>query len=200
MNCPSCGAAMHLKPDMVTFKCDYCQSVYAPAPSDEGVTVLGEPCDQQCPLCSTALVHATVSSTRIRYCTKCKGMLVPMGIVAVLVNDIRSDLPSTVIPPPADTTELKRKIACPQCHRTMEAHFYAGPGHTIIDSCEHCASIWLDGGELMRIARASGGESQLPTTTPMPGDTGWIGETGSVTMTESVADTLFDSVIRSILN
>jgi hypothetical protein len=36
----------------------------------------------------------------------------------------------------------------------MDAHFYAGPGHVIIDSCENCCLIWLDGGELMRIVQA----------------------------------------------
>ena len=92
---------MRLKPDMVTFKCDYCQNVFAPAPDDEGVCVLGETCAQDCPLCSIPLEHATIAKTRIRYCTKCKGMLVPMEIVASLVEDLRAGLTTTVIPPPS---------------------------------------------------------------------------------------------------
>jgi Zn-finger nucleic acid-binding protein len=36
----------------------------------------------------------------------------------------------------------------------MEAHFYAGPGNVVLDSCDFCNLNWLDHGELMRIARA----------------------------------------------
>ena len=168
---------MRLKPDMVTFKCDYCQNVFAPPANDEGVTVLGEPCDQQCQLCNIPLVHATVAKTRVRYCTQCKGMLIPMDILPALVTDLREGQTATIIPHPADPSELQRKINCPQCHRRMETHFYAGPGHVIVDSCENCSELWLDGGELMRIVHASGSESDLPSVppVPMPGDPGWVG-------------------------
>ena len=36
----------------------------------------------------------------------------------------------------------------------MDAHFYAGPGNVVIDSCEECSLIWLDRGELMHIVHA----------------------------------------------
>jgi Zn-finger nucleic acid-binding protein len=36
----------------------------------------------------------------------------------------------------------------------MDAHFYAGPGNVVIDSCEDCCLIWLDRGKLMRIVHA----------------------------------------------
>jgi Zn-finger nucleic acid-binding protein len=192
---------MRLKPDMVTFKCDYCQSVSAPAVNDEGVTVLGETCVQQCPLCSISLEHATIAKTRIRYCTKCKGMLIPMDILAALVSDLREGQTTTVIPPPADPSELQRKIGCPQCHHRMETHFYSGPGHVIIDSCEACAELWLDGGELMRIVHAAGAESAMSSLppAPMPGDPGWGGSPYQETPTEVVADTIIDVIGRSIL-
>jgi hypothetical protein len=32
---------------------------------------------------------------------------------------------------------------------------HAGPGNVVIDSCEDCCLIWMDSGELMRIARAT---------------------------------------------
>ena len=82
---------MRLKPDMVTFKCDYCQNVFAPAPDDDGVCVLGETCDQMCPLCSIALEHATVAKTRIRYCTKCHGMLIAMMEFQSLIDAARNE-------------------------------------------------------------------------------------------------------------
>ena len=36
----------------------------------------------------------------------------------------------------------------------MDAHFYAGPGNVVIDSCEDCSLIWLDHGKLMRLVLA----------------------------------------------
>jgi len=192
---------MRLKPDMVTFKCDYCQNVFAPPPGDDGVCVLGETCAQHCPLCGIALEHATIAKTRIRYCTKCHGMMIPMEILAVVVQDLRSELTSTAIPPPADPSELQRRISCPQCHRRMETHFYAGPGHVIIDSCENCSEIWLDGGELMRIVHAAGEDtvmSSLPPE-PMPGDPGWSGGRLTESAGDIVVDTLLDSIGRTFL-
>jgi Zn-finger nucleic acid-binding protein len=165
---------MRLKPDMTSFRCEYCLSVYLPeANTDDGVRVLGEPSGQNCPVCSTDLAHATLSNIRVRYCAKCRGILVPMGALQSLVEELRSQTRGATIPPAADATELRRKIDCPQCHRHMDAHFYAGPGHVIIDSCENCSSIWLDGGELTRIVQAP--EEQFATserllTSPMTDD------------------------------
>jgi Zn-finger nucleic acid-binding protein len=163
MNCPSCGAPMRLKPDMTSFKCEYCLSVYLPETNaDDGVRVLGEPSGQDCPICSTGLMHATLSNIRIRYCTKCHGMLVAMEILQSLVEDLQAEKRAGTIQPPADAADLRRKINCPQCRHRMDAHFYAGPGNVVIDSCENCSLIWLDGGELMRIVRAP--EEQFATT------------------------------------
>jgi Zn-finger nucleic acid-binding protein len=55
---------------------------------------------------------------------------------------------------PPDPKELKRRIQCPQCHRAMDTHYYAGPGNIVIDDCASCELNWLDAGELMAIVRA----------------------------------------------
>jgi len=36
----------------------------------------------------------------------------------------------------------------------MDTHLYGGPGNVIIDTCESCALMWLDYGELERMVRA----------------------------------------------
>ena len=170
MNCPSCGAPMRLKPDMESFRCDYCQSVYFPEKNDDGVRVLGEPSGQDCPLCKVPLVHAAIDKVRIIYCTGCHGMLISMPVFEVLVEELQADAGgrATTVQPASDSEDLRRKIDCPQCHRPMDAHFYAGPGNVVIDSCEECSLIWLDRGELMRIVHASDGS--IPYTEPLPGD------------------------------
>lgn len=155
MNCPSCGAPMRLKPDTTSFKCEYCQSVYFPEKNDDGVRVLDEPAGQDCPLCNAPLVHAVLAGQRIAYCTGCGGMLVPMQELESLIDELRAGQGSAADPAAPDKDDLRRKIACPQCHRSMDAHYYAGPGNVVIDSCEECCLIWMERGELMRIARAA---------------------------------------------
>ena len=163
MNCPSCGAPMRLKSDSTSFRCEYCQRVFLPETNaDDGVRALGEPSGQDCPICVVGLVHATLNNIRICYCTKCHGMLVPMGALSALVDAVQGQKRGGTIQPPADAEDLQRKTNCPACHHRMDTHFYGGPGNVVIDSCENCSLIWLDGGEVTRIAAAP--EEQFAST------------------------------------
>ena len=152
MNCPSCGAPMH--PDGDGLKCDYCLSVYFPEKDDSGVRVLGESSDQACPICKVPLVDAVIAKTPILYCTQCRGMLIPMPVFQTLIEVLRVAQGGTTIQSAGEAKDLRRKIDCPHCHHPMDAHFYAGPGNVVIDSCDECMLIWLDHGELMCIVRA----------------------------------------------
>jgi Zn-finger nucleic acid-binding protein len=144
-----------------SFQCDYCKSVYVPGKDDEGVSVLGEGPGDQCTICSLALAKASIAKTPILYCSKCRGMLISMDVFATLTDTLRGQQHASVPAPPADPGELQRKISCPHCHQGMEAYYYAGPGNVVIDSCETCSLIWLDHGELLRIARAPEYEEQV---------------------------------------
>ena len=145
---------MILKPDMDSFRCDYCESVYFPEKGDDGVRVLGEPSEETCSLCNVPLVHAALVKVRILYCTACRGMLVSMPAFVVLVDELRAGLGSEIVQAAPDSSDLSRKIDCPQCHRPMDAHYYSGPGNVVIESCEACGLIWLDRGKLMHIVHA----------------------------------------------
>lgn len=200
MNCPSCGAPMRLKSDMESMRCEYCQSVYLPDTNDDGVRVLDEPADEQCPLCNQPLVHATLAKTPILYCKKCGGMLVAMGALEDLIAELRASGQGSEAKPTAyDPDELRRTIQCPHCHRRMEAHLYAGPGNVVIDSCEECVLIWLDRGEAKRIASA--GDHQQPQDpsfsqdfVPLPAQS-W-GGFGQRTATGLIVDDVIDSLFR----
>jgi Zn-finger nucleic acid-binding protein len=137
-----------------TYQCDYCKSVYVPGKDDEGVIVLGEGPGDQCPICSIPLVQASLAKDPLLYCSKCRGMLVSMDEFGALIETLRAQQTSAPVAVPANPHDLTRLIACPHCHRNMDAHFYGGPGNVVVDSCEDCALIWLDHGELLRIARA----------------------------------------------
>jgi Zn-finger nucleic acid-binding protein len=190
---------MRVKSDMVSFRCEYCQSTYIPEKNDDGVQILDQPANEQCSLCNLPLVQAVFAKCPILYCKKCCGMLVAMGALEGLIAELRESAgkPSGAKPAAYDKNELRRVIQCPHCHRRMEAHLYAGPGNVVIDSCEECAMIWLDRGEARRIARAgeirqpqesSFSEDYVPTT-----DQNWIGF-----RQPTAADVIVDDVIDSL--
>jgi Zn-finger nucleic acid-binding protein len=163
MNCPDCGAPMHLKPDEDSLTCDYCHTVYFPEKDDNGVRVLGEAAAETCPNCNVPLVQAALAQVRILYCTKCHGELISMHVFERLVDQLRSEEGGTMVQPPPDSRDLSRRIDCPHCHRVMETHLYAGPGTVVIESCEECLLNWLDRGELMRIVHAPDSRSNPET-------------------------------------
>ncbi|HEY1902119.1 MAG TPA: zf-TFIIB domain-containing protein [Terracidiphilus sp.] len=180
-NCPACGAPITPKPDTEGYKCDYCHAVFFPGEEDDGVQVLAEQVSEaqlfagqvsarqvsvrqagsnsSCPLCSVPLVQGAIAKIPLLYCTQCHGLLLPMNVLPGLVDALRTaamqsgkNTPAVQTPP--DQGDLKRVIQCPQCHKRMDTHFYAGPGNVIVDTCGDCWLIWLDRGELMRIVHA----------------------------------------------
>jgi LSD1 subclass zinc finger protein len=153
MNCPSCGAPMKLRPGADSYKCEYCQGVYIPEKNDDGVRVL-EDSDLLCPNCNQALSHASLANTRILYCKKCRGMLIPMPDFEGLISEERLRDGISRVQPAMDASDLKRKMNCPKCHLAMDTHVYAGPGNVVIASCDPCLVNWLEYGELARIAHA----------------------------------------------
>ena len=153
MNCPKCGAPMHVYGD--SLRCDFCHTIEVPDEGDDGVRNLVEATDKSCPICTTALSKATLDQTPILYCTTCRGMAIPMLAFQALVQNERFR-PSPVVPPNPTTSDLNRHIPCPSCHHPMEAHFYCGgPGNVVIDTCENCLLNWLDYNELNRIAHGT---------------------------------------------
>ena len=162
MNCPSCGAPLRLEDGRECLTCDYCKSVYFPEKSQDGIRVLNETSELACPLCAVPLVRAILTTHQILYCARCRGSLIPAPVFVAALRDLRSrQADEAAIPHVPDPQELRRRIRCPQCHRDMDAHYYAGPGNVVIDDCPWCELNWLDAGELMVIVRAPDHPSEL---------------------------------------
>jgi Zn-finger nucleic acid-binding protein len=145
---------MQLNVDRGCFVCPYCESEFVPQANVDGVRVMG-PSDSDCPLCKTKLAQGRLLEYGLLYCETCQGMLIPMGDLERISEDLRASrgMPAyTGLPP--DARALDRKIACPTCQQIMDTHLYGGPGNVILDSCESCEVLWLDRGELRRIALA----------------------------------------------
>ncbi len=156
MNCPNCGAAMRLKEDAEFLTCDYCGNIQFPELNSDGVRVLSEPAGVSCPVCALLLVHAAIAGHRMRYCERCRGMLIGMDVFVEIIQDLRARREGTVDAshPPQWKDSSRGGYVCPQCHQDMDTHLYGGPGNVFIDSCENCSVNWLDYSELERVVRA----------------------------------------------
>ena len=163
MNCPSCGAPIALRPDTDGYKCDYCHTVFHPGAQDDGVKITGNPPAENlaCPLCRLPLVSAAVAEIPALSCNQCHGLLLPMPALQPVLEQLRSGDHDAAVQTPPDRGDLKRVIQCPRCNRRMDTHFYAGPGNVIVDTCDACDLIWLDRGELTRIAHAPDEQDSL---------------------------------------
>ena len=150
---------MRVEADKDYLVCDYCRRIHVPDKDNDGIRILGEMTPSEgfveCPVCQLPLVHAALDGERILYCRQCRGMLISMDIFSPLIEDLRSrrDGPSELIRP-LDSSELDRRARCPQCRHQMISHVYGGGGNVVVSSCEQCAAVWLDHGELDRIVRA----------------------------------------------
>ena len=145
---------MRLQEGRDSLICDYCGAITLPEKTDNGVSVLDEPSDKQCPVCHVPLVHASMLRQRLLYCTRCRGSLIPMPVFVALVQDLRArSAGATEVPHPPEPRELERALRCPQCGAAMDTHYYEGGGNVVIDDCSPCELNWLDAGELQTIGR-----------------------------------------------
>lgn len=126
----------------------------SPAPNEEDV-VVGAETTHVCPACQALLSDATIENRSVRYCTKCRGLLVLIFNFLPLVEYMRTVWRSTGANiQPRDNSDADRQLTCPLCFGTMIGHPYGGPGNVNIDTCERCSVIWLDRNELRRIVLA----------------------------------------------
>lgn len=180
---------MKLAPGNDHFYCEYCASVLMPPESGDGVRILGEPSDAHCPLCRATLVSAAAHGMPMLACSRCYGVLIEQSVFATLVSHIRAEARGAGRRlTPWNTKELERQLCCPHCGQQMETYRYYGPGSIIIDRCPSCNVIWLDSGELARIANAPGRDRGHGQADP------WIGpQVGPGAGTDSDVDWMPDS-------
>jgi Zn-finger nucleic acid-binding protein len=138
-----------------TLRCDYCKSVVAANADASGICFLDETFNAlPCPVCNLPLSNAIVAGVALCACRQCNGLFVSMGLFESLLDALRAAVTEPQIPAPPDPGDLKRRLNCPRCRKPLDMHFYLGGGGSVIGGCENCSSNWLDGGVLLRIARA----------------------------------------------
>jgi len=159
MNCRNCGAAMELFERRKYYYCRYCGTFHFIETAEmDGVQVLERSSDTPCPACEAPLAKALLDNVHsIRYCEKCRGVLLPRSAFVDVINARRAFATGAPVAPlPLDERELQRRVICPTCRQRMDVHPYFGPGNVVIDSCTACDMIWLDFGELKQVTDAPG--------------------------------------------
>ena len=149
---------MILVRDKDYFFCKYCGAFHFPTESPDGVRVLEESPDNiQCPVCRTKLSLASIDKYPGLHCTNCMGVLTNQEVFLNIIKQLRAKASGPAdVPEPLNKKDLERRIYCPYCDQKMNTHPYYGPGNFVIDTCLHCAVIWLDHGELSQAIHAPG--------------------------------------------
>jgi Zn-finger nucleic acid-binding protein len=109
-----------------------------------------------CPKCTTETQFADAMGVSVLACPACLGFLSQGKDFSRIVTVARSHYRGQDTIRPLDHSQLRVARTCPTCHQPFETHAYAGPGTTVLDSCQRCGTVWLDGGELERIKQAPG--------------------------------------------
>ncbi len=161
-NCTNCGAALSLDHYQDRLQCNYCETVHVPSLREDAqvqkLEGIGSATD--CPVCFTELQHAKIDRWHFLYCPGCHGLLFDSKAFLNVVLYLRQSATEPFNEPePIDPRDLDRKIRCPDCKNTMSVHPYYGPGNFVIDTCNQCDHVWLDGGDLHKTTQTKWGGS-----------------------------------------
>ena len=86
MNCMNCGAPMQLRLEQHQFPCNYCTTIYFPDDNEDGIRILDEASDTNCPVCRIPMVYGFIDETQNLYCQLCRGMLLDQDSFLMVVG------------------------------------------------------------------------------------------------------------------
>lgn len=125
---------------------------------------------RRCPRCKAELIRQALGPNQVERCASCHGV----WIAAAEFNQLLADL---------DRLEAVRKhellhrepeqavsyIACPRCSEIMERLNFGRSSGIMVDTCKR-HGIWLDRGELRRVAEHLTGRTNTAAASEPPDD------------------------------
>lgn len=103
-----------------------------------------------CPNCGGVLDECSVADVAFRHCKACEGTLVARGAVRAL-REVDKGLHPALHERQVDEAGDEPKIHdCPQCRKPMLSYMFGG-GHTRAESCDACALVFFERGELAAV-------------------------------------------------
>ncbi|MCP4642198.1 MAG: rhomboid family intramembrane serine protease [bacterium] len=112
-----------------------------------------------CPACHAELRRCLYHATVVDVCDKCHGLLLAANELKAFIDrwiDAHPDMPD------AKPTVFRKIVhadsaadasrSCPRCRLTMAKFNYAYDSNVLLDRCGKCDGMWMDGGEIRRIA------------------------------------------------
>ncbi len=113
----------------------------------------------KCPACGADMRTAVIGGVEIDICPQCSGIWFDEGELGKLADmDVKAfEGVSEVLKPPEEAPKgqvpgISERL-CPRCGVRLFSHRYGGNSDIIIDSCDNCGGVFLDGGEFMKILR-----------------------------------------------
>jgi Zn-finger nucleic acid-binding protein len=156
-SCRKCGAPREVDPSRLVFVCHHCGAEEL-APEGQRLFRLGPQANLACPVCGGVIHDAFVAGYPARVCGVCYGSLLRMDLLVSISDAVRlTKGPPLESLPPRTQQPDDRTILCPLGTHQMMSHIYGGPGNVVVDTCEVCHVVWLDPGELLRMALAPRG-------------------------------------------
>jgi hypothetical protein len=125
----------------------------------------------QCPNCNSTLKQIDYEGILIETCESCEGEFLDDQELRNITRarerkydeQTRHALAKATKIQGVALSKVDRKLTCPKCAGKMNPVNYGGDSGIIIDRCEQCKGIWLDGGELEKIEMlVEGWEDELP--------------------------------------
>lgn len=127
-----------------------------------------------CPRCGDSLTERTFGATKIDGCAGCGGLWFDC-----------QELNSVTRDPLCSLMEVERAfdrallsdaaggaMHCPRCDAPLKEFSFPHTPNVLLDACTRCKGIWMDDGEMEKIAErvAGAGPGPRPTTAPAPPD------------------------------
>jgi Zn-finger nucleic acid-binding protein len=106
---------------------------------------------RNCPVCDRPLIEMPLHGQIIDRCDKCKGLFLDEGELDAISEMVEIFDEVKIDEPEIDTVpkkEVDREVVCPADGTPMTPTDLGG---VIVDTCDSCGGIWLDGGELAAI-------------------------------------------------